>query len=981
LNNLIIRKCYSPASLFGKDRQQRLRGGRIDIEPGTIGAHGYIVTELSRQAPARPDAPVDVRSYYLPGLVSRRSDGTLRDWRNNVGLRWAIEPEDGVLRSRTPVFHEVHRAGLGNAAEPGDPLAADYGAPITGDAPIIVTRAPAQLSPAWPPGWPSFRMHYIDRGLADGWYGYRLRSIDLFGRVSALSDPADWYTWGPTHLERVDAVLAADRTPPPPPPGVQARALQPLDRYLDRTDLDWLDANLTAAERAQDTAALRVEWRWPDGYKDIAPDLDPGGRFRIYFQPDLLNAIGGRVEEVEDQGTTSRVALVTGAAHAVDAFAGARLRSRNELFRIVSSTASAAGNATTLLVENLSPDTPALKKTPSPGGASVFFPPGHPAHVDYADPAAWSAQIHEEPYDPARASYEVRFPIPGAAGRWFLPLATSEDTPIRYGAIGVTAVDGNGNESRVGGPAQVVVLRRTPPAPPPLPPDAERVWATRPDYHGRSSYAFRWLGSRSVLYLVCRALDASVFRHDFQDAQGRFTYRERRLRLGANPFAHPDLAGVWPAELEDVVPPAVVSRRAIVTDELNAHWDALEPLRQELEALPADAPAVERTRRIEAAMAHYARLSNDAMRVLASLPDTSPAFSRLVPEPLGHWTLDPDNDGLYEYTAVTEGRGRSRHFYRVRAVDAANNVGALSLSSPPVYLPDERPAVPPRWAKVMGADRGATLHWSAHPAGLVDRYRIHRAESREEASDVRLMRAVVAEVPAEPLTVAGNAVRFGVTIDVTTVERVYAAAGFDTRADWLNGQAIPNQLPTPTPPANGVVGGLAVPDGTEVVAVYRDSRGALQRTPLGRTLRQWNDAGLIGGRTYFYRVVAVRVGDGPAGPVTVVSAPSDVGAARAFERTPPAPPVWEALAHDAASGTLTLQWHADYPQACIVLRNRNHGRPLPVTGWIEGRHDPALLVWRYRATIRTPLAPGDEFRVRGRTAAGNASESSVATVS
>ncbi len=888
---LILGLWTSPAKLFGADWKQRISDGNVDFEGGIAGAHGYVVTELSLAAPAKLDPPRDVRSYVLPGLISRRSDGGIRDWRNNVGLRWAVAPADGILRSRAPVFFDVHRAGLGNGTEPRDPRAADYGKPITGAAPIMVTEAPANLSPTRPPAWPPFPLHYIDRGVAEGWYAYRLRSIDLFGRRSPLGEPADWYGWDPPALERADAVLARDRMPPPPPPGVEARALQPQDRYLDRADVDWLEANLTAAERAADAAALRVDWRWPDDFKEAAPDLDPNGAFRVYFQSDLLNAEGGRIDAVDDQGAASQVVFSTSVAHGENALAGVRLRSRNELFQVTANTANAAQEPAVLTVDNLSPSSPELEKAPRPGGASVIFPAGHARHVDYSDPASWSSQIHQEPYDPAKSAYRVYFPVPAAAARWFLPLPTSEDDPIRYGSIGVTAVDANGNESRVAGPAQVVVLRRTPPAAPPLPPDSERVWATRPDYHGRSAYTFRWHGSQSLRYVVCRALEGSLFRHDFRSAQGEFTYHERRNRLGADPFAHAELAGVWPQGFDDVVPPAVVSRRVVVSGELNSLWDALDPIRLELEALPADAPATARTSRVEAAMELYAGLGNDALRVLASLPDNSVPFSRLVPEPLGHWTADGDGNGTYEYTDRTEGRGRSRYFYRARSVDAANNVGSLSLSSPPVYLPDERPPAAPRLARVAGGDRGATLSWSAHPAGLVDRYRIFRSTRRDEAADVRLMGAPVAEVPAEPL----------------------------------------------------------------------------DRTPL-----QWNDAGLVGGETYFYRVVALRLGDGPNGPVEIVSTPSAIGAARVFERTAPNPPEWEQVLYDGATQALTLRWRSDYPQRCIALRVAPSGSAeVPLTGWIEGTFDGAAAVWVYGLTVRTPASPGERFRIRGRTPGGH----------
>jgi len=886
---LVLGFWSDPLKAFGAGWKWQLSNQLVEGLPN--GVYGYIVTELSLQIPAPTASPQDVRAYYLPGLTSRRSDGVLRNWQNNVGLRWRRDLIDGHLLPSNPIFHHVYRAALGQGSAPQDPLRANYGKAITDGDPVLVTRPPATLVPQRPPHWPDFPLHYIDRGLADGWYGYRLQAIDIFGRQSVLSDPADWHDYNPPGLRRQDAIQVIDRMPPPQPNSVTVQALQSGDPYLPQADLDWLAAHFTTAELQQGAAGLRIRWEWPDNLKRQAPDMAPGGAFRLYFKTGSLNAENGTIESVTDRGATSEVVWLQGDARPAGYYVGARLQSRNDLFHVAASAANVAGQPVTLTVDNLTPEVSELKKTPTAGGASVIFPAGHPQHRDYSSPATpgiWETRFHTAAYNPGANQYEIRVRVADMNVPRF---AVSEQAPVVYGAVGVTAVDTKGNESAVAGPGVVALLHRRPPDPPTLPPDSERVWATRPEYHGHSHYTFHWNGQRHLSYLVCRALDSSLFRHDFLDSKGNFTYQQRRNQYNDDPLNHADFAGAWPDEFNDVVPPNDFSRRQIVTDELNALWDTLDPIRAQLEPPNNLSPAA-RALLVESALALYRRLSNDALRVLASLPDNTPVFTRLTPQPLNHRNLSqqPNSPGVYAYTDRLEGRGRNRYFYRARSVDAAHNTGPMGLSSPPIYLPDEAAPAPVRLAKVLGGDIQAKLSWSSHPPGTAERYRIYRTDSKENAADLRLMGEPVAEALAQPLTVMGGAVDFGSGIDVATVVGIYAAAIFDPLQDPLS-QPGPNLLAAPRVPINGRITGLNAADAAEVVAVYRDSRGGLQVTPYKNGPRRWNDAGLIGGRTYFYRLVAVRNGEGPAGMVEIVSRPSGIGAARIADTTPPDPPL------------------------------------------------------------------------------------------
>ena len=127
--------------------------------------------------------------------------------------------------------------------------------------------------------WPPLRLQYIDAGLAEGWYGYRVTGSDLFGRYSPESYPAPWQEWQPAPdprkrkkrrrvgkkgrsrpLDVEDPWAVPEDVPEEPPPSERSRlpgappegALRPLGTVLERvlmTDL----ATLLAPSRGRRT--------------------------------------------------------------------------------------------------------------------------------------------------------------------------------------------------------------------------------------------------------------------------------------------------------------------------------------------------------------------------------------------------------------------------------------------------------------------------------------------------------------------------------------------------------------------------------------------------------------------------------------------------------------------------------------------------------------------------------------------------------
>ncbi len=404
------------------------------------------------------------------------------------------------------------------------------------------------------------------------------------------------------------------------------------------------------------------------------------------------------------------------------------------------------------------------------------------------------------PRQPLRR-YELFLPVPSSTLHTGLPLAPELWDPIKYAQIGVSAADdqtetkdakawkswGNryGNEGRVGAPAQIFRVWRERPTPPVPPPDAERVFATPADYHGRSFYTYRWRPSNHVKTHIFRALDDTVFQVDW------FIRATRKSLDPANPKHEALFPSDWPLNRKQAVARGL---NAITTEA--AYTTLSSDARTILARLPGnEGPTdisglqqqdwiVRRSRRNLSASdrqfpdewdnlkrdtvagklnamnspSAYSTLSNDALRVLAGLPGNERAFSQLTIQPLdpddpaNANRIGPDNpsdfrvdSSLRAYVDTLDGRSSNRYFYRAAYVDSAHNPSALSLSSPPVWLPDVVPPRAPVITKVLGGDRQITLYWASNRELDLAQYRVYRTDSEEAARDLRLMDLVYTE--------------------------------------------------------------------------------------------------------------------------------------------------------------------------------------------------------------------------------------------
>lgn len=392
---------------------------------------------------------------------------------------------------------------------------------------------------------------------------------------------------------------------------------------------------------------------------------------------------------------------------------------------------------------------------------------------------------------PAR-EYEIFLPAPDAG-----PNAPFEPTladAVVYAQVAVSAADdrvhvvdtwpgnplGNrpGNESPLSPSATVYRVLQSPPQPPELPDSADRLWATPADWHDRSYSTFRFVRKEHLRVHVLRALDDTLFQRDW-------LIRETRVALDAVTHEEYFPAGVdraaVVAELKTFTNHATLSQAALKVlawlpgNEGAANLadrDALvRRTRKTLSGAdteyfpktwtPATRDAVAAELNQIAKPADYETLSYGALRVLAGLPGNEAAFTQVTLEPLemnAPPILDErrsDDDAQYTspntniraYTDTLPGRATNRYFYRAAFVDPAQNISALSLAGPPVYLRKVEPPRAPVITRVVGGDRKITIRWTPNREPDLLEYRVYMAQNEDAARDLRTM-SRVATVPA-----------------------------------------------------------------------------------------------------------------------------------------------------------------------------------------------------------------------------------------
>lgn len=291
-------------------------------------------------------APGRLSVFDLPAVTAPAADPA-RIRSSNAGLIWepAARRAGSTFPERTALFH-VWRAALGESESAPGPPAEEQLEQLTRNGPAMPAWRSNGPRPPRHPRWPGLRLHFVDRGLEEGWYSYCVHAVDLFGRHSEPGPLSSWRQWTPPPRPRPwyfdpaagdgevtlpgagYAVHLRDQIGPPPPIAIEAQALDFDDPTLvrDAAFESWF-ASLTEDERKnteKKNVGLRVRWTWTEDQHFQAPDTR---EFRIYFEPGQLNSLRGRVTRVQAGAGQSRVetTVPVPAGTRQDAYAGADL--------------------------------------------------------------------------------------------------------------------------------------------------------------------------------------------------------------------------------------------------------------------------------------------------------------------------------------------------------------------------------------------------------------------------------------------------------------------------------------------------------------------------------------------------------------------------------------------------------------------------------------------------------------------------------
>lgn len=340
---------------------------------------GFIVFNIAKTAASPMDSPGDVRAYALPAAASADEDGEVVGETNCAGLRWSTAVlGSNMLRPGAAILYHTWRTWLGNSKDPNDAIAEFK---PTSTNPTLAPLFPSvpDLAPTRPPDWPQFALNYIDIGLTDGWYGYRVSGIDIFGRHSKTSADAAWFQWSPEPYPRPwyyrapanrvvhpSAVRLLDKTGPPPPAGVEAYALDPKDPTTVRDDVYTKWFTHLSPDEQENLIGLRVRWQWTQPLARQAPDAR---EFRVYLASGSMNSVYGKLAAVSPASPTE-TSVETNIQNALpsDSYAGCWLRQGSRAFSILGSSGT---SPLVLRVKNIGPLDDVI---PSPGNCSISIP-------------------------------------------------------------------------------------------------------------------------------------------------------------------------------------------------------------------------------------------------------------------------------------------------------------------------------------------------------------------------------------------------------------------------------------------------------------------------------------------------------------------------------------------------------------------------------------------------------------------------------
>ena len=728
-----------------------------------------VLPSVYARDPGAPVGPASIdASVELPAAPSGLARAAL-DWPLPVG-------GDGATLEGEVVAYQVGHRLLGAPTLPN--------APVTGPASaadVLRPLSPIYLSMQSISDPPPRRL-YLDYndgcGLGPGWWGWWVRGVDLFGRVSAAS------SWDTARIE--------DTAPPPAPALMQAewvqRALPAMTIAVHGRSVEaqrWLAAS--EGENPQPGAGLVAAWAMPPEQAALRDDVDG---FRLFLRKAVPRPGAAQGAPLEYQpwsahiaqfgplqivGRGSIVSVTPDPALAVTLSAGESVPEgpgsptapvNPPLPRIAYRTNLALDGASNLFVDGtLTIGTRVLTVVASGDGPNLVVVVEYP--VGLPPPVAGAATLR------AAADKLVSF---------------ETDVPDLAGAPGLSVRSGLLLDEQAT-PARFPVLRKSgdeflcarPPDPagvPTVAPAPGHVIAWHPVWFASLSDS----GFGPVANATTPVANAQVAVQAVRllQTQGLISARSATLTVTAVDVAAPPTPTITPIPFDPACTCAELASRAdwygnsrftfawapqsdctftvyrALADEVfrldrvraraaaprsltQSHWppgvfaDTARKARVESELAAIDA-ALARTAAtapddqdaIDAVDAAYANACNDTQMFLGLQPHTWAAFMPCFGKPLE----------TSSYTDTLNGRTRAHWFYAVTARSLAGVESPPLTISPPICCPDVVPPAAPLAHSALAADGAVKLKWLSSPDADTHQYEIYAAREPDAGANL-----------------------------------------------------------------------------------------------------------------------------------------------------------------------------------------------------------------------------------------------------
>jgi hypothetical protein len=335
------------------------------------------------------------------------------------------------------------------------------------------------------------------------------------------------------------------------------------------------------------------------------------------------------------------------------------------------------------------------------------------------------------------------------------PLWLSPESGTRPAYFAVSTRDVRKNEGPLSIPVQVTAVKPPPAGRPSAPflcghPDAGEGYASPPDRRGRATVCLAWeAGSLDATdglrYEVARALDSTLIATDRRNwLLGAEVESPVEAGLALNgqvtSVAYEERSGTHRVEVSAVLDDDVEAIRFIggrlaqngsFFQITKATAGDAGGLSLRLRPMGQDTPSA--TSCTIQAPPDYAEVQGHVAALQQLAAKNEDAFGLVTGVPIS----------TMQFTDEIPGIGRNRYFYRVRAVDAAENKSDWSEVSVPFYQVDTTPPQAPYLLNAIGGERMAKLYWRNEPNQDIAEYRIYRAKSQDAFEDLSLLQPKV----------------------------------------------------------------------------------------------------------------------------------------------------------------------------------------------------------------------------------------------